>query len=206
MPTRILLQSTCLIYDTARLPAYCSTCIDGESIRFCYHITVVAHYPHHPSSRLWYSTQHRLDLVHAAQDTWDVLVDVDDTHVVGLFDCKAAQRDFWHVDCAGCGAKVDVVDQRVRDLDTNRGLRLFSRATNVRCEDDVLEVAKLFRPSVELVGELRAIPSGLVGVDVQCCTSKLAGLRGLDEGWNVHNRSARGIEKEAPAREACPSS
>nr|POE56575.1 hypothetical protein CFP56_33547 [Quercus suber] len=135
------------------------------------------------------------DLVDAAQHAGHVVVDVDDAGVVGLVVGEGAERDLGQVDGAGGAAAVDVLDQRLGDLDADGRLRLLRRAADVRRQQHVGRAAQVRGPGVECGVEVRPIAAGLVGVDVERGAGEVAGLQGRDERGDVDGAAARRVEQ-----------
>ena len=135
------------------------------------------------------------DGVDLSQNTGTVGVDEDDTDVVLLGGGEGAQRDLGHVDGTNSVSLVDVADESIGDLQTNGALGLLSGTSNMGRQDDVLERADIVSPGVEGLVEVVTIRGGLRGVDVDSGTSETARARGLDEGGDVDDGSARGVDE-----------
>ena len=80
-------------------------------------------------------------------------------------------------------------------LDANGALSLLGAAADMRCKDDVVEAAKVLSPLVQVVVEIVTVGGRFVGVYIESRTSNLARAHGLDEGRDVDDAPATGVDE-----------
>ena len=137
------------------------------------------------------------NLVDTLQHTRNVVMNVDDSGVVWLVHGERTKINLWQVNCTKRNTKVNVSDQRIRNLNTNSSLCLLGGASNMGGEDEVLQATEILSEGVQVVVEVVAISSWLIWINIQRGTSNLSAAHSVYERWDVDNASASVVEEIA---------
>ena len=137
--------------------------------------------------KLFVHIMFRQDVGDPQQHAGDVHVGVAQTDRVFLIPNRS-QIHFGEVDGADGGTRVDKLDQRLRDLDTNHGLGFLGRATDMGGQQGV-GATDQFRFKE---GTVR---SGFLGEDIHGGATQMTGTQGLGQGGNLDDGATGGVDQ-----------